>query len=96
MKIVVVNGNIEFFLTEKNQVGEFERIDTEIICKFSLGCNIVGTDTKLIDEQGFEFFKHTVFLQNIWRPSRMARSGTPDRRGTGNSKKTVKHRTKHY
>jgi hypothetical protein len=65
VQILVINNDVELFFAEKNEVGELERVDAEVVCKLSLKTNDVSVYVQFLYKKIFDFFEHCKFLQNF-------------------------------
>ena len=63
LSVFIVYCYAESLFAEHNEVGEFKRIDTEIVYEFSGRSYIVSFDGKFFYEQIFYLFKHHLFLR---------------------------------
>jgi len=62
MDIVVADFQIKLLLTEQNQIGQFQRIDAQIVYQFGVQGNIVGVYGQFFNQKRFYFLKHNILL----------------------------------
>ena len=63
--VIFVDFNVIFGFAGENEIGKFQRIDTEIGDELCLRRDICFVDVHLLDEKCFEFFKHGVWILSV-------------------------------
>ena len=58
VKILIINGKVEFLFAQKDQIRQLKRINTEVVGKLGLEGDLGFLDAQLFHQKIFYLFEH--------------------------------------